>query len=818
MATSIERLQSQPDMATLEQVLAETCVALPLLSRGQQVALATAVVAHTVPEAWHQLAPAARRHVATVLLLVPGVGTVLLRLELAATAASDQGHATVRALMPVLAAMVRPGWVAAMVAAENAGAAGVSPAAAQEIGRLVFLGRCVLVANQALAAVGESDGAEAAVFGVKAYARLLLGELCGLQHTLPAPVLAAWFRQLLVFHPDAAKTVLEHFVCQERLPTLLAVYAAWRPPEQRGFVSRHLVPRAALLGLSVGSTALLLLRFAPHPDLMVVEAAVRSGSTRVYSALGVVWTQQGVAETAFARVLADWARPRYCVDVPVGVQEQTAVLMAAWARGLLSAQLEKVLRLAAFLDGISTRLGSFLESVKRAGMWLADRLCEVHGDKMVFGSGEEAAYRAFWAEEGAVAAEAAAAATRVSADELLVEWEGLPAGEKTPVRPEADMADTAVVEAAVPSTGPSVVPSPVYIHDLLGYLASEESNPQAYDRISIALATGPTLIRQKAAFGTEVRVYAVELASTYAGLQDRYRIPRFAHGTLHGLVALVAADPGEVVPHLIRLLLGGDYLLQQRMQLLSAMSLGARELRGFHDEVVEQAVDPEAVRFPSSRLPGEVEARFSRLGLEDQNTQPAPARGALPDGAVFQQVQAQLVASARELAEQSLVPAGRVVRVLQGLRRAAAPGSANRYAKLASPVFVLPLVLAWHRMGGRVAIGHYLPLLAGHFVKTLALLVHAAHPTASGMGDMVLELLLVAVPAAERSRADEVPVVEACLTAVLVVVECYDHRWLAEQHGERLARFQLWAERMASHPDPGVRGIAAAVVVQLSTQ
>ena len=106
-----------------------------------------------------------------------------------------------------------------------------------------------------------------------------------------------------------------------------------------------------------------------------------------------------------------------------------------------------------------------------------------------------------------------------------------------------------------------------------------------YNKLNIALKTGADLIRRKATFGTELSDQARELARILIGLQDSFEMKEFQEMRQAALIALVASAPENVAPYLIDVYFASDLSLQQRLILLSALGVGARELAGLEKSV-----------------------------------------------------------------------------------------------------------------------------------------------------------------------------------------------------------------------------------------
>jgi telomere length regulation protein len=144
--------------------------------------------------------------------------------------------------------------------------------------------------------------------------------------------------------------------------------------------------------------------------------------------------------------------------------------------------------------------------------------------------------------------------------------------------------------------------APVYIRDLIAGLRDTES----YDRHRLALTTASSLIRRKANFGKEVSDHAEELVAIIAGLHDHFEMDDFLTLRQSALIAILIAQPTTMAQYLARSCFEGDYSLQQRTAMFTALGLGARELAGFKDED-----EPENPAFPTKQLPEHLHKMYS---------------------------------------------------------------------------------------------------------------------------------------------------------------------------------------------------------------
>ena len=106
-----------------------------------------------------------------------------------------------------------------------------------------------------------------------------------------------------------------------------------------------------------------------------------------------------------------------------------------------------------------------------------------------------------------------------------------------------------------------------------------------YEKVNLGLKSAPTLIRQKAHFGTELTDHAEDLARILVVMQDTFQMENFREMRQAALIAIVASAPEIVAPYLVNTYFTGDLSLQQRCILLSALGIGARELAGLEKAV-----------------------------------------------------------------------------------------------------------------------------------------------------------------------------------------------------------------------------------------
>ncbi|KAI5866550.1 telomere length regulation protein-domain-containing protein [Durotheca rogersii] len=355
--------------------------------------------------------------------------------------------------------------------------------------------------------------------------------------------------------------------------------------------------------------------------------------------------------------------------------------------------------------------------------------------------------------------------------------------------------------------------APVYIRDLIAYFRDTES----YDRQKLALATAPALIRRKANYGTEVSSHAEELATQLVGLQNKFELDDFDNLRLQGMVAVVVAQPKKMAPWFAKTFFDGDYSLSQRASILITLGLSGREIAGF--EISEYTP---AAQFPSKTLPAKIERRYlasappsSRLESSASRLKPlgpnaldtlaqslsqaflGPLSAEAADAVTGPDALKLSSFTSRLAAEKAAGPRGD-----GAVARPRARAIPNTTASLLASSFFFPLTSRFQaaarspaatRAGGVL----FQPDLLALYVKTLALLLHAAGPSTLPLPQMTAELwdLLLAL----RNRrgggaAGELGVARALLLGLVALLDVNerDMRGLCERHGRELVETAEW--------------------------
>lgn len=378
--------------------------------------------------------------------------------------------------------------------------------------------------------------------------------------------------------------------------------------------------------------------------------------------------------------------------------------------------------------------------------------------------------------------------------------------------------------------------APVYIRNLITFLRDTDN----YDRQKLALTTAPTLIRRKANFGTEVREHAEELASLLVGLQDKFEIEDFYNLKIEGMTAIVVAQPEKMAPWFAKTFFNGDYSMGQRASVLTALGLGARELAGFAPSAYAASTS-----FPSQKLPERMQKLYLDGTSPNDQISASPNLKALPSNALdtiskslTSDWMAPLAANAADAATgpdalklssfASRLESQNSSSVSKAKTRIRA--IPNTTAQLIATAFFFPLTARFHSalqsITGRTQGIIFQPFLLTLYLKTLALLIHAAGPSTLALPDMTTELVTLLLGSSVRAHCvGDLGVTNAALFALLTVLEVNGDRMrdVCREMGREVVEAQEWVVQVldstrgedAGGEEAAVRALAAGCLVKI---
>lgn len=621
------------------------------------------------------------------------------------------------------------------------------------------------------------------------------------------------------------------------------LFSRMRNTQQWYCFSKCLVPvlqqKMMIDDAKVGAVAAILGQFefqGSNVESFFTHAESGSVGQLMRRALVLLASDRGMIEQEFKEMLRKWGGAVNIMHTPLMRQEAQTELLVFSLKFLSSDVLKQVEKSPIYLHSISNRLSATANRARFYGIMFGERFSAASGDAKPLQFGVEDSYDAefkAWAASLNNGSDVPVTYSSASWDALESTHEPVvdePADEAADERiqeivdeapapkdedqerteaktHDSDDEEDGLVPYAMPeddaadsdddpelASKPKVQP-PVYVRDLISYLAAEDS----YEKITLGLSHGARLVRQKAKFGQELAFHAKELASTVAGMRNAFDIDNFDSLRLNVLTALVASAPDVVPQYLSELLLTADYSLQQRITVLSGIVLGARELAGLQD-----VAPAEAPAFPSKMLPEGIHEKFLPSAV---------------DTAALELEKRLLLDTADEATETTQISGPKVLRVSKKLQNDRERGPerekiiTNRYAKLASRHFFFPLVAQWYAHGGFQDLGTYSSMLVAHFFKSLALLLSSAYPTSNELPQMSAELLALCM---ETRASQHMPVVESILTSVLVILDVNDPEAIVTQWPRQTVELREWlSDTMDRIPDERVRALAGGVLYRL---
>lgn len=380
--------------------------------------------------------------------------------------------------------------------------------------------------------------------------------------------------------------------------------------------------------------------------------------------------------------------------------------------------------------------------------------------------------------------------------------------------------------------------APVYIRDLIVYLRDTEN----YDRQKLALATAPILIRRKADYGSEVSSHAEELATLLVGLADKYELDEFDSLRQQGMVAVVAAQPQRMGRWFAKTFFDGDYSLAQRASVLITLGLSGREIAGH--ETSEYA---SAAAFPSKELPPRTQKHYALSSPQNRYASSSSELKALPttalDSISLSLSQTFLAPLAAEAADAVTGPDA--LKLSTFTARLKDPSKAqtnsltrkrgirsipNTTAQLIATSFFFPLtsrfLAALHSPSASMRGILFQPYLLTVYLKTLALLLHAAGSSTLALPQMTSEFwdLLLGV---RGQCVGELGITHAVLFGLMALLDVNENnmRGLCERHGREIVESVEWVSGVFDRTRGGDQGgegeenqvkmIAAGILIRL---
>ncbi|KAK9465472.1 telomere length regulation protein-domain-containing protein [Lipomyces arxii] len=354
---------------------------------------------------------------------------------------------------------------------------------------------------------------------------------------------------------------------------------------------------------------------------------------------------------------------------------------------------------------------------------------------------------------------------------------------------------------------------PVYLIDLIKYLGEPDAKT-ALPRQKVALENASGIILRKMNYGSELSSSSKELATILCGLKNTYDLPNFENQKMDALVALVITVPETVGSHFAENITFGDYSMQEKLMMMSAIAIGAQHLAG--KSTYNFGIKGSLSLFASKLLPDSAHMRFaapqdvslSFLGVgEVENAVGLIQKTALQDS---------ITKATDDLSTEAKVL--RIsARLLNERQRESKPGlvqTRSRLAKIAGMYMFFPLAAHWRYFLASVSKNSFAPMLVAHYIKTLAVIVDASFPLAHDITDMSMELFDIL--STIKRDISEANILEAILTAVLVTIQVNDETTLISTFGKELIDIKDFLDlNWEAITDKNVHSLAAGVLIKI---
>ncbi|RCK65396.1 DNA replication checkpoint protein tel2 [Candida viswanathii] len=790
MDKDTELLKNQPSLDQVEAILSHNVdhPSFPYI---------IALLDFTIPQIYSALTPSAGNLLVQTFQSLVGLGNLLNRISTIVKVSGKRE--LLQTFVRVLEEVVRDQQLVLRMVSK------AKPIELKEIDKILFKGRALSVVNEATS-IASVDVASDVFPSTANYIDYLSKSLIALYLSDVQPAkIDVFLHSVLKFGSGSFNQFFKTFFHEEYWHYFVTSFQSMKQFQQREYTRKffaefliHVVDETNLVALY----NILLFTYEQF-DEFALESIILCSNKNLSQLVAAIVTNypDSTLDKLTYKLLGKWSEQTYIKNELISIQEsRTFLILQLLARRKGSVFTKELPKNRIFLDAIGNRLLSFSNNVKGLGVVLADYVCELNGEEKIFKmSAEVEAY------SGLI--KGAFVTTRLSEKEAWTALE-LPPHRDTsqPIQrvlsPQPDSDNESDDETLPPKAN---IPDPIYVKDLLEYLTIDTAKSNAYEMRRKALLDGPTLLRQKAKNGTEVEFYLEDLLTQLIALDNHFDDKDFSDLKLANMVAVIVTNP-KITFFMFKLLLTGDYSLQQRIMILSATTMAARELRGFRDESVSKSF--KSTQFPTKMLPETLHKKYLQLEGGDKYIDYA-----------LNNLQNELMAEASNTAQDELLGAGKLVRVSAKLNKPSKPQDGTPiikdFYKLIGTNFFFPLLNVWYEAGS-IDIGHYSPVFVAHYLKTLTLLVHCAYPSSTQLNDMVKEIVVLDCAIIRKITMEEVPIVESVITGILLVCEITDSEFLIANYNDEIVFIRNWLSiSWEQIIDDKLKSLAAGLLLKL---
>lgn len=806
-------------------------------SAADELRLVSVLLDTTIPQIYGPGSATIKNLITDSLRSLKGVGGLLNKIRSVLDTRDDQQGRVLVRYIEVLTAVFNGTLVANLNSA--------NPLEVNEVNKLLFRGLAFSIVSEArLKGHGHDGDGKLGVFGgVDRFVSYLTFQLVCCDD-IPADAFNKYVASLMSFNEEAYKFFLDGVFTKEYWPKFVGFYKTMKQFQQKNMITYFLkyLDRKNMLqeddGQNLDAIFNLILPLVTDSlvDMSLVDTGLSFQCRAMNSLLAHLIHLKAKNQMHWCQLLLNkWGNGSLIGGEPVVLQEYRTHFLIHLVRLQTAECVTQLISDPLFVDGVSNRLNSYSNPVKTLAIIAADSFCVLAKREKIFlvenldgyeyllsDSSYRTSLKPFdWESSWVKVSESLPPVeAEISSDRTLHKDRGLDSAMSTlrldssdPIGNDSDSGDSdddddpTIVQRAK-------VPKPIYIKELIKYLRVDSKNSQAYDMMKLALTTGPTLIRQKAEFGAELRSNSYELIQTLISLADEFSIGAFDDLRLNNIVAVLVSDPRCGI-EIVQMLGTGDYSLQQRVIILSSLSLAARDIRGFKDHAVTKSYEER--NFPTNQLPSKLHEQYLNL---DPVYQKSPNQGYLP-GRVRNanlSIQDALMHDDSESAKDELL-GGKILRISRKLLKkpdfnSITPRSKN-YSTIISKNFYFPLVYLWHESGG-IHIGHYSTLLIGHYIQTMALLLHCSISAVSN-NDMIREFLIIVGDLIKSVTPEQLQVIEGIVTGLLIICDVSDEQQLLINFGNYLMSIQQWLNDMwEAIIDNRIKSLSAGFLLRLT--
>jgi telomere length regulation protein len=475
----------------------------------------------------------------------------------------------------------------------------------------------------------------------------------------------------LSLHPIEAKVKLFNtFLTQQNFEMITATYKLMTQLQKRQFIVNYLIPYlASHTNAKNLETIASIINHLGVSDIekQLIQKMTEIDHMELQQAVGCLVRDKFAEST---RLISIWGDETYIKDTPALKQEAMTRFILVLLQYIPKSELDRLAKERVFLTAITARISSNDLTLRNLGMMIAKKVT----------SGEI---------EFDIQDEITLINPHVKLSESI-DFTTLHINSITDItisQSKVTQLDSDDEESDDGLGDNSEQRDPVFLSDLL-----KRFSESSLTSVNHLLTITTKLVRQKALFGSELEFYSPELIAVLIGLLNKYEEGKFEELKLNAIISVIVSNP-KIISNVFELLFTGDYSLQQRMMILSAVGLSARELRGFDDQIVEKP----RFGFPTREIPQRKklmqEVQLPKLEEIIENDEAAVDKGTVT------WISSKLVAPKPER-------------------------KSNSFAKHAQKFFY-PLA---NGLSAGVDIGSYNEIFLKHYLSTMHLVLQAAYP------------------------------------------------------------------------------------------